>query len=108
MLQQLREQMADRAHNPNSSKLLGVEKKRANKSKPKVKDIDKIMLDVSERLGRFGETNLNTLCSKCPFFQFAPRIRRKNARKRCRIEPQRPLHFYKCNDFPKARAFKKQ
>jgi hypothetical protein len=41
MLQQLREQMADRAHNPNSSKLLDVEKKRANKSKPKVIDMDK-------------------------------------------------------------------
>ena len=59
------------------------------------------MVDVSERLGRFGETDLSTLCSKCPFFQLASRIRRKNARKRCRIEPQRPLRFYKVTTFQK-------
>jgi hypothetical protein len=41
MLQQLREQMADRAHNPNSSKLLDVEEKKANESEPKVSDMDK-------------------------------------------------------------------
>ena len=63
------------------------------------------MVDVSERLGRFGETNLNTLCSKCSFFQLAPQIKHKNARKRCRIEPQRPLHFYKCSDFQQARTW---
>ena len=63
------------------------------------------MLDVSGRLGRFGEKNLDTLCSKCSFFQLARQIRRKNARKRCRIEPQRPLHFYKCSDFQQARTW---
>jgi hypothetical protein len=52
------------------------------------------------------EPNMDTLCSKCPFFQLAPRIRRKNARKRCRIEPQRTLRIYKCNDFPKKRMFR--
>ncbi|MCL2643156.1 MAG: hypothetical protein FWD52_06570 [Candidatus Bathyarchaeota archaeon] len=46
------------------------------------------------------ELNISTLCSKCPFFQVAPLIKRKNARKRCRIEPQRQLRIYKCNDFP--------
>ncbi|XES78448.1 MAG: hypothetical protein ACBZ72_06130 [Candidatus Bathyarchaeia archaeon] len=49
---------------------------------------------------------MTTLCAKCPFFQLAPIIRRKNARKRCRIDPQRPLHIYKCNDFPKDRTTK--
>jgi hypothetical protein len=48
---------------------------------------------------------MSTLCSKCPFFQVAPFIKRKNARKRCRIEPQRQLRIYKCNDFPKKVAF---
>ncbi len=48
---------------------------------------------------------MSTLCSKCPFFQLAPLIRRKNARKRCRIEPQRQLRIYKCNDFPQKQAF---
>jgi hypothetical protein len=49
---------------------------------------------------------MNTLCSRCPFFQLAPHIKRKNARKRCRIEPQRTLRIYKCNDFPKDRLTK--
>jgi hypothetical protein len=43
---------------------------------------------------------MSTLCSRCPFFQLAPLLRRKNARKRCRIEPQRQLRIYKCKDFP--------
>ena len=45
------------------------------------------------------EPNISTLCSKCPFFQVAPFIKRKNARKRCRIEPQRQLRIYKCRDY---------
>ncbi|HLB99917.1 MAG TPA: hypothetical protein VJL33_01165 [Candidatus Bathyarchaeia archaeon] len=51
------------------------------------------------------EVNLSTLCSRCPFFQLAPRIRRKNARKRCRIFPQRDLRINKCSDFPEKRVF---
>jgi hypothetical protein len=51
---------------------------------------------------------LSTLCSKCPFFQLAPLLRRKNARKRCRIEPQRQLRIYECKDYPERRGlFKK-
>jgi hypothetical protein len=45
-----------------------------------------------------------SLCSKCPFFQLPPLIRRKNARKSCRIQPQRTLRIYKCKDFPEKRA----
>ena len=44
---------------------------------------------------------MSTLCSKCPFFQLAPKLRRKNARKKCRVEPARVLRIYKCKDFPK-------
>ena len=51
---------------------------------------------------------MTTLCSKCPFFQLAPLLRHKNARKRCRLFPQRPLRIYTCKDFPKKRAFNLQ
>jgi hypothetical protein len=51
---------------------------------------------------------MSTLCSKCPFFQFAPILRRKNARKRCRLEPQRQLRIYECKDYPKKEGFFKK
>ncbi|MCL2134029.1 MAG: hypothetical protein FWH37_00490 [Candidatus Bathyarchaeota archaeon] len=53
------------------------------------------------------ELNISTLCSKCPFFQIAPIIKRKNARKRCRIEPQRQLRIYKCHDYESYKQQKK-
>lgn len=50
---------------------------------------------------------MSTLCSKCPFFQPPPILRRKNSRKRCRIEPQRQLRIYECKDYPKKGDYKK-
>jgi hypothetical protein len=58
----------------------------------------------NKRNSEFRDAVMSTLCSRCPFFQLAPRIRRKNARKRCRISPQRDLRINRCSDFPEKPA----
>ena len=66
-----------------------------------------VMIAIALPVFRKDDDKMSTLCSRCPFFQLAPLLKRKNARKRCRIEPQRQLRIYECKDYPKKDHLKK-